>query len=50
MRAWSPCMKNAAAEAAPRLNTTPVYPLDVRSQLAGILAGMILGQQLEITR
>jgi hypothetical protein len=50
MRAWSPCMKTAAAETAPLPDTIPPYPLDVRTQLAGILASMILGQQLEITR
>jgi len=49
MRAWSPCIQNAAAETAPQPDTPPPCPLDVRSQLAGILAAMILGQQLEIT-
>jgi hypothetical protein len=43
-------MKNAAAETAPLPDTTPLCPLDVRTQLAGILASIILGQQLEITR
>jgi hypothetical protein len=50
MRAWSPCMQNAAAETAPRPDTPPPCPVDVRTQLTAILAGMILDQQLEITR
>jgi hypothetical protein len=50
MRAWSPCMQNAAAETAPWPDMPQPCPLDVRTQLAGILAGLILDQQLEITR
>lgn len=50
MRAWSPCVQNAAPETVPRPDTPPPCPLDVRTQLAGILACMILDQQLEITR
>ena len=50
MRAWPPCVQNAAPGTVPRPDTPPPCPLDVRTQLAGILAGMILDQQLEITR
>ena len=50
MRAWSACMQNTAPETLPRPDTPPPCPLDVRTQLAGILTGMILNQQLEITR
>jgi hypothetical protein len=49
MQAWSPSMKNAS-ETAPPSDATWLCPVDVRAQLAGIMAGMILGQQLEVTR
>jgi hypothetical protein len=49
MRAWSPCMQHAAAEIAPPPATAPSCPHDIRAQLAVLLAGLILGQQLEAT-
>jgi hypothetical protein len=49
MRAWSPCM-SAVAEAASPAVATPSCPQDIRAQLAVLLAGLILGQQLEATR
>ena len=48
MRAWSPCM-SAAAEATSPAVATSVCPQDIRAQLAVLLAGLILGQQLEAT-
>ena len=47
MRAWSPCMQNAAAEITAPPPATPSYPQDIRAQLTVLLASLILGQQLE---
>ncbi|MCC6153792.1 MAG: hypothetical protein IT367_08555 [Candidatus Hydrogenedentes bacterium] len=46
MRAWS-CLPNPAAEVLPPPAATSSCPQDIRAQLAVLLAGLILGQQLE---
>jgi hypothetical protein len=40
---------SAAAEATSPAVATSVCPQDIRAQLAVLLAGLILGQQLEAT-
>jgi hypothetical protein len=47
MRAWS-CLPNAAEVISPP-PATASCPQDIRAQLAILLAGLILGQQLEAT-
>lgn len=52
MRAWSPCKQNANPETAPQSNSPHAAPhcsLEIRTQMAAILASMILGQQWEAT-
>jgi hypothetical protein len=41
---------SAAAEATSPAFAPPPCPQDIRAQLAVLLAGLILGQQLEATR
>ena len=48
MQAWSPCMDCVTPLAPPRPATTPV-PMDVRGQVAMLLAGIILGLHQEAT-
>jgi hypothetical protein len=48
MQAWSPCMDGVTPLAPPRPATTPV-PMDVRGQVAMLLAGIILGLHQEAT-
>jgi hypothetical protein len=47
MRAWSPCTPKPGAEVLPAAPSKP-YPLEVRAQIATLIAGIILGQQLEV--
>jgi hypothetical protein len=52
MSAWSSCMRavpRGVSAAQPSEATSP-SPLNVRSQLAAIVAGMLLEQQLEMTK
>lgn len=49
MRAWSPCTPNAPAEVVAPTVATSTCPHDIRAQLAVLLAGLILGQELEVT-
>jgi hypothetical protein len=42
-------MQNAASEMTPLADTTPSCPQDIQGQLVAILAGLVLGQQLEAT-
>jgi hypothetical protein len=49
MRAWSPYTPNAASEMALPPSANQSSPPDIRAQLTALLAGMILGQHLEIT-
>ena len=49
MRAWTPCMPKAGADVvSPSVATSPC-PQDIRAQLAVLLAGLILGRQLEVS-
>src|ERR1035441_3523503 len=48
MRAWSPYTPNAAPEMALPPSANQSSPPDIRAQLTALLAGMILGQHLEI--
>ena len=49
MRAWSTCMPDTDAEVTSPADAVPPCPQDIRAQLAVLLAGLILGQQLEAT-
>ena len=49
MKAWVPCMSNTAAEVASLPVAVSMCPQDIRAQLAALVAGLILGQQLEAT-
>ena len=50
MQAWSPGPQNAAATSAPPSGATQSCPPDIRTQIAAVLAGIILNQQLEVNR
>lgn len=49
MRAWSCCMPKPAPKTASLPDSTPTCSVDIRTQIATILAGMILGRQLEVS-
>ena len=49
MRAWSTCMPNTVTEVISPAVAIPSCPQDIRAQLAVLLAGLILSQQLEVT-
>jgi hypothetical protein len=48
MRAWSPGLQNSAAASAPPSGAIQSCPPDIRTQIAAVLAGIILNQQLEV--
>lgn len=48
MRAWSPCMHEPGVAVLLSAPSIP-YPLEVRGQIANLIAGIILNQQLEVT-
>lgn len=50
MRAWSACLPKLEAETLLPSALSPPCPLEVRAQIATLLAGIILSQQLEVTR
>lgn len=50
MRAWSPCLPKVEAKTLLPSTPSPTYPLEVRAQIATLLAGIILSQQLEVSR
>ena len=50
MRAWSACLPKLEAETLLPSPPRPGCPLEIRAQIATLLAGIILSQQLEITR
>ena len=47
MHAWSCCMPKPAPETASLPDAAPTCSVDLRTQIAVILAGMILGRQPE---
>jgi hypothetical protein len=47
MRAWSPCMEKCGPETPLPFVLRPPCSLDVRGQVANILAGIILNRELE---
>jgi len=47
MQAWSPCTDGATANPPPRPATPAAVPMNLRTQIAALLAGIILGLQLE---
>jgi hypothetical protein len=49
MQAWSQCTDCAAPNAHPRPATAAAVPMDLRTQIATVLAGIILGLQQEAT-
>ena len=49
MQAWSQCTDHAAPDTHPRPATPAAVPLDLRTQIATLLAGIILGLQQEAT-
>jgi hypothetical protein len=49
MQAWSQCTDGAAAKTHPRPATPAAIPMDLRTQIATLLAGIILGLQQEAT-
>jgi len=49
MRAWSTCTPNTVAEVISPAVAIPSSPQDIRAQLAVLLAGLILSQQVEVT-
>ena len=48
MRAWSHCTQKVAPEMAALSSTAPACSIDIRSQIAALLVGMILGRQSEV--
>src|SRR6266849_11194671 len=48
MQAWSQCTDGAAPDAQPRPATPAAVPIDLRMQIATLLAGIILGLQQEL--
>jgi len=49
MQAWSECAGNVELGARSVSSAQEPIPTDMRSQLAGLLAGMILSLQQEVT-
>jgi hypothetical protein len=49
MQAWSECAGNVELGARSVSSAQEPIPADMRSQLAGLLAGMILSLQQEVT-
>jgi hypothetical protein len=49
MQAWSQCTDHDAPKAHPQPATMAVIPIDLRAQVATLLAGIILGLQQEAT-
>ena len=49
MQAWSECAGNVEPETPSVFDDREAIPVDMRSQLASLLAGMILSQQQEAT-
>jgi hypothetical protein len=47
MQAWSQCTSRITPQAQTRSATTAPIPIDVRAQVATLLAGIILGLQQE---
>lgn len=47
MQAWSACVQKPGVEAVPPSAPRPTNSLDVRAQMASILAGVILGRPVE---
>jgi hypothetical protein len=47
IQAWSACAQKPGVEAVPPSTPRPTNSLDVRVQMASILAGVILGRPLE---
>ncbi len=50
MRAWSSCIPKPTAETVLLPGAAPACSVDVRAQIATIVAGMILGRQPEVSR
>jgi hypothetical protein len=50
MRAWSSCMPKPVSETASLVGAVPTCSVDIRAQIATILAGMILSRQPEAFR
>jgi hypothetical protein len=50
IQAWSECAGNVNAGPASQPNVDQTVPADLRSQIAALLAGMILCLQQEATR
>jgi hypothetical protein len=49
MQAWSECISCVTPQVQPQPATTAPVPIDVRAQVATLLAGIILGLQQETT-
>jgi hypothetical protein len=49
MQAWSQCTDHVAPNAHVRPVTPAAVPIDLRTQIATLLAGIILGLQQEAT-
>jgi hypothetical protein len=49
MQAWSQCADHVAPNAHPQPAMTAAVPIDLRAQVATLLAGIILGLQQEAT-
>ncbi len=47
MQAWSECSGNVEQATCPRPGTDETIPVDMRSQITTLLAGMILSLQQE---
>jgi hypothetical protein len=50
MQAWSQGLQNSAAASNPPSGATQSCPPDIRTQIAAVLAGIILNQQLEVNK
>lgn len=49
MQAWSQCVSGARASTSSQATTMTSAPIDVRAQIATLLAGIILNLQQEVT-
>jgi hypothetical protein len=49
MQAWSQCMNSIALQTQPQPAAATPVPVDVRAQVAALLAGIILGLHQEAT-
>jgi hypothetical protein len=49
MQAWSQCTDGAASKAHPQQARPAAVPMDLQTQIATLLAGIILGLQQEAT-